>query len=134
MARLIEQMRWPGGEDDFALRYGEIEILQDKCDAGPEFIFNSLAARTYLQKYAFEVLRLGLIGAGMDTIGARRKIDDCKHDYPLREFVVPAMNVLGAALAGYDHDPLGEASGEGQNQTTPAASGDSAASTEAVPS
>ena len=133
MGRRIEQMRWPGGEDDFALRYGEIEILQDKCDAGPEYIFNSLAGRTYLQKYAFEVLRLGLIGAGMDMLEARRKVDAVKEE-PLREFIVPAMNVLGASITGYEDDsPKGEG-GEVQNPNDLAESGDSAASTEAEPS
>ena len=130
MGRKIEQMRWPGGEHDFALFYGEIEILQDKCDAGPEFIFNSLAGRTYLQKYAFETLRLGLIGGGMPDGLARRLVNDCKENHPLRDFIVPALNVLGAAIAGYEDDKPGEAQGAEMNPTTPEESGGSVASTE----
>lgn len=134
MGRGIDQMSWPGGENDFLLRYGEIEILQDKCDAGPEFIFNSLAARTYLQGYAFEVLRLGLIGGGMDPDKARRRINKARDDYPIRDFVIPAMNVLGAAVVGYKDDPVGETDGGSENPTPPEANGDLAASTEAEPS
>lgn len=131
MGRTIEQMTWPGGEDDFSLRYGEIEILQDKCDAGPEFIFNALAGRTYKQNYAFEVLRLGLMGAGMDSDAARKKVRDARDEYPIRNFVVPALNVLGAALVGITDDPVGEESGETSDPNLPAKNGSSAASTEA---
>lgn len=127
-------MRWPGGEHDFALRYGEIEILQEKCDAGPEYIFNSMAGRTYLQRYLFETLRLGLIGGGMDMLSARRLIDDVKESHPIREFVIPALNVLGAAIAGYEDDRPGGAAGEVPNQTSPTESGDLAGSTEPEPS
>ncbi len=134
MGRKIEQMRWPGGEHDFALRYGEIEILQDKCDAGPEYIFNALAGRTYRQQYPFEVLRLGLIGAGMPDGEARKKVMDLREEYPLRDFIVPAMNVLGAAIVGYEDDKPGEAEGEVTNPTPPEENGDLAASTEAEPS
>ena len=134
MGRRIDQMRWPGGEDDFLLRYGEIEILQDKCDAGPEFIFNALAGRTYLQAFAFETLRLGLIGAGMDMDAARRKVQKARDEYPIRDFIVPAMNVLGAAVVGYKDDPVGEEKGEAENPSLPEESGASAESTEAEPS
>lgn len=134
MGRKIEQMRWPGGEDDFQLRYGEIEILQDKCDAGPDYIFNALAGRTYLQRYAFEVLRLGLIGGGMDSHSARKRVDQVKEECPIRDFIAPAMNVLGAALVGYEDDKVGEEGEEATNPSDLAENGSLAASTEAGPS
>lgn len=135
MSRTLEQFRWVGGEHDFALNLGEIEILQDKCDAGPEFIFTAIGNGTWRQEYLFETIRLGLIGGGMNSHDARKLVRKVGEREALREFVGTAHMILLAALVGTKDDTPGKDEGEEESptldQNSPEESGDSPTSTEA---
>lgn len=104
-------INWVQGEHDFALNIGELRALQKNCDAGPETILTRLQMGSWFVDDIFEVLRLGLIGAGMDASDAGplvRKAFDQSSAFSLK---LPAHEVLAAALIGEDDDPVGEQAG-----------------------
>lgn len=127
MGRKLEGLVWAGGEHDFALYLGEIEALQDKCDAGPEFVYRSTLDGTWRQSYLFNTIRLGLIGAGMSTVDAAAVMARVE-DRPLREFVPVANLILGAALVGVVDDEPGKDLGEAESQNAPNSPAESGAS------
>ncbi len=136
MTRKIEDMQWPGGEHDFALRFEQIEALQQRCDAGPQFILQALSDGSWHQSYIFQTIRLGLIGGGLDPEKAKLLVSNLKDDGPLRELSLTAAAILSAALVGQKDDPIGDMPGEGAGvtQQPQEENGDSHASTEREPS
>lgn len=93
-------MTWPGGEHSFVLNIGGLLALQQICDAGPNVILNRLQTGAWNIEDIRSVLRLGLIGAGMDATKAKHLVHDCMKSVPLLEFVMPAHIILAAALVG----------------------------------
>lgn len=134
MGRKIDGLDWPGGEHDFALYTGQIEALQTKVDAGPEYIFQAIKGGSWRQEYIYEVTIQGLIGGGMPSASARQLVNRLKDDHPLGGFIQVSAVVLAAALFGYDEedeidDPLaGKTEGEAKT-TTPEENGASQTST-----
>lgn len=127
MQGLVE-LNWPGGEHAFRLRLGELQALQEKCDAGPEMVLQRIRLGVWQVNDLFETIRLGLIGGGMDRDAARRLVIDSFERTPLMEFKTPAIEVLAAALIGVPDDPAGEPSPAGdQTPTTDATGGGSSA-------
>lgn len=123
-------LTWPGGEHPFRLALGQLEGLQQKTDAGPEWLLMRLRSGQWAAVDLFEILRFGLIGGGMDHPAALKTVRDAFDRHPLIEFKVPAMAVLMAALYGPADDPAGKDSPAG-GITPPenAADGSSADST-----
>lgn len=130
MQGLVE-LNWPGGEHAFRLRLGELQALQEKCDAGPEMVLQRIRLGVWQVNDLFETLRFGLIGGGMDRDAARKLVVDTFERTPLMEFKTPAIEVLAAALIGVPDDPAGELSPAGDPTPTndATAGGSSAPST-----
>lgn len=127
MQGLVE-LNWPGGEHAFRLRLGELQALQEKCDAGPELVLQRIRLGVWQVNDLFETLRFGLIGGGMDRDAARKLVSDSFDRTPLMEFKTPAIEVLAAALIGVPDDPAGEPSPAGDpTPTTDATAGGSSA-------
>lgn len=104
-------INWVQGEHDFALNIGELRALQKNCDAGPELILTRLNAGSWLVDDIFEVLRLGLIGAGMANKDAGPLVRKAFDEAPIFNLKSPAYEVLAAALIGDEDDPVGEVEG-----------------------
>lgn len=104
-------INWVQGEHDFALNIGELRALQKNCDAGPELILTRLRVGSWQMDDIFEVLRLGLIGAGMDAKEAGPMVRLAFDQNPVFALKLPAYQVLAAALIGEADDPVGEAAG-----------------------
>ncbi|MBC7154491.1 MAG: gene transfer agent family protein [Rhodobacteraceae bacterium] len=119
-------INWVQGEHDFALNIGELRALQKNCDSGPELIMTRLSAGSWLVDDIFEVLRLGLIGAGMDAKDAGPMVRRAFDQSPALSLKLPAYQVLAAALTGEEGDPVGEREGV----TPQAQAGNSPGSTE----
>lgn len=109
---------WASGEDEFLLRIGELEALDDLTDAGALDLRyrlsqgvqrGSLAYSPVKVREVMACLRLGLIGAGMDRQKADRKVKQAFEDADISELNVLAFTVLSRAFAGKEHDPVGEA-------------------------
>ena len=123
---------WPGGEHAFRLALAQCEGLQQATDCGPDFLLAKFESRLWSPKEAFEVLRWGLIGGGMEAVEAKRVVTgafDRADGYA--EFKTVALRVLLTALYGPPDDPAGEDSPAGDpTQSQPATdAGSSAPST-----
>lgn len=114
MDRLFNRvtLNWAGGEHDFVLRLGELRALQDRLDSGPDQINERLGLGAWRVDDLFEILRLGLIGAGKTADEAKRLVIPAFENTPLLELLLPARMVLAAALVGVEDDPVGEVQGE----------------------
>lgn len=105
---------WSGGEHAFRLALAQCEGLQQATDCGPDFLLAKFESRMWTPKEAFEVLRWGLIGGGMEPAEAQKVVRgafDRAAGYA--EFKVTALRVLLAALYGPPDDPAGEVSPAG---------------------
>ena len=131
MAELVERefnrvaLVWAMGEHEFALRLGELRALQDRLKSGPDQINERIAHGEWMVDDLFEVLRLGLIGAGMSANDAKDLVIRAFDTRPLRDFVFPARMVIAAALVGVE----GDAVGEDQGAENPPGNGNSPKST-----
>lgn len=114
-------LNWPGGEDEFLLRLGELEALDDKTVEGAldfRWRLSQGAARgslAYAPVRIAEVLtclRLGLIGAGMDARQAKAKVERAFEGGDMAELALAAYMALSHSLKGKDHDPVGESVAE----------------------
>lgn len=108
---------WASGEDEFLLRIGELEALDDLTDAGAlDFRFRlsqgaprgSLAYSPVKIREVMACLRLSLVGAGMERQKADRKVKQAFEDADISELNLLAFTVLTRAFAGKEHDPVGE--------------------------
>lgn len=99
---------WPGGNHAFQLRLGELHQLQEKTDSGPEFLLRKLQAGQWAASDLREILRLGLVGGGLDHASAVKAVDCALNNVPLMDFKVPALAVLVAALYGPPDDEVGK--------------------------
>ena len=122
-------LNWASGEDEFCLRIGELEALDDLTEAGVMDLRyrlsqgvqrGSLAYAPVKVREILAALRLGLIGAGMDRATADRKVKQAFDDGDMAELNLAAYTIISAAFAGKDHDPVGEAKGEAEKRATSA--------------
>ena len=123
---------WPGGEHPFRLALAQLEGLQQKTEAGPEWLLLRFQSGQWTATEAFEVLRFGLIGGGMEPAQAGKMVRDAFERHALIGFKVPAMSILMAALYGPADDPAGKTLPAGAETLNPenADAGSSAPSTD----
>jgi hypothetical protein len=129
MSRSAKVRRFFGdGDHDFALRIGECEELEETFSAGLMPILSRVSeVRT---KEIREVLRLALIGGGMEKEPAARLVERHVEPAYLAECSVLASEVLSAVIAGAPEEPLGEPRGsEIQDPRSPTDSFDTPTST-----
>ena len=115
------KMNWVCGEDEFLLRIGELEALDDLTSDGVLDLRyrlslgqqrGSLAYSPVRVREVMACLRLGLIGAGMDRQKAEMKTKNAMIDGDISELNLLAFTVISNSLKGKEHDPLGEAQAE----------------------
>lgn len=126
-----DRILWASGEDDFLLRIGELEALDDLTSAGVLDLRyrlsqgvqrGSLAYSPVKVREVLSCIRLGLQGAGMDRNTADRKVKQAFEDGDIAELNLLAFTILSKAFAAKEHDPLGEgkAGGEKAESASPA--------------
>lgn len=93
-------LAWADGEYMFRLGLGQIEELQEACDAGPFVILNHLVHGTWRVAMVRETLRLGLIGGGMQPTRALTLIKRYHDELPWAHNVKQATAVIHAAVLG----------------------------------
>lgn len=128
---MAKALTWAGGEHDFELRLEHLRALQDKCDAGPQWILMRLTSKQWFIDDVIQPIRLGLEGAGMEKEAARKLVQKFVEDRPLTLSVLTAQAVLMVALFGDEDDQPGERKAGAKKTRTRsrAASGNSTAST-----
>lgn len=98
-------------EFDFRLRIGEAVELQEIADAGLMVTLERVAMLAMKEVKA--VLRLGLIGGGMDKAGAFKLVERHVRDGYFAEAAQVAIRVIESAVRGPSDEPLGEPRREG---------------------
>lgn len=131
------RLNWVCGEDDFLLRIGELEALDDLTEAGVlDLRYRlSLGSQRGCLGYSpvkirelIACIRLGLIGAGMDRSKAEVKAKNAFIDGDIAELNILAFTIISNSLVAKEHDPVGEVEA---GETTSASA--SPASTETQP-
>lgn len=102
------ELDWADGTYSFRLGWGELEQLQEACDAGPFVIITRLQDGTWKVGDIAHVLRLGLIGGGMAPAEALKKVRAYVEDRPPVENILFAQAVLGVAVQGAPEEVLGK--------------------------
>lgn len=110
---------FPFGDDTYTFRLGlkQQQELQEKCDAGPEFIRARLATGFPNVDDIRETIRLGLVGGGMPAAKALKLVERYVDDMPRKPNHIHAQAILDAALVGVPDDPVGK-SQPGQGEAT----------------
>lgn len=109
MANRSAKIELPFGDDThiFKLGYGQLKEIQDKVDAGPAFILDSLFHGTWRLEYVREVIRCGLVGGGMSASDAIRMVKTYVEDteaYPIAQNLVTTSQILMAAICGVEEE------------------------------
>lgn len=96
------------GSYTFRLPWGELEKLQDSCDAGPYFIHGRLMNGTWRLCDIRETIRYGLIGGDRSLPNTKvlQLIREYVEQRPLLENVILAQAILAAALVGSRDEDL----------------------------
>lgn len=106
---MAKDLTWAGGEHSFDLKIEHLRALQDRCDAGPEWILARLSNKQWHVNDVVDTIRLGLEGGGMEKSDARKIVQQYVEDRPLTLSVLTAQAVLMLALYGDPDDQPGEA-------------------------
>jgi hypothetical protein len=102
------ELDWADGTYSFRLAWGELAALQEKCDAGPYVILDRLRYNQWRVEDISNVIRLGLIGGGMEPAKALVLTRRYVEDRPPLENVPHALGILTVSLMGAPDEPLGE--------------------------
>lgn len=126
------------GTYTFRLGWGELETLQESCDAGPYVVLDRLlTGRWHIEDIA-ETIRLGLIGGGATPAQALFMVRTYVKARPPVENLALAQRVLGAAVVGAPEESVGKkepaATGTAEaSQTSPTENSVSRPSTPTAP-
>ncbi len=101
-------LTWADGDYVFRLGWGELELLQEACNAGPYVILDRLNDKTFRIGDISHVLRLGLIGGGLPPTDALRLVRAYVENRVPSENVIFAQAVLSAGCVGAPEEKLGE--------------------------
>ncbi|WP_334154680.1 gene transfer agent family protein [Agrobacterium pusense] len=107
---------WADGTHSFRLAWGQLAELQEKCDAGPYVVLQRLHSGEWRIEDVSNIIRLGLIGGGMEPAPALKLTRAYVEARPPMENIIPAQVILSAALTGAPEEKVGE--GDAANQKT----------------
>lgn len=101
---------WADGKYEFALGWGELSELQDICNAGPFVVVARLASSQWRIEDVSGVIRLGLIGGGVDAPKALKLVQTYVEARP-QDVVLNASfarGILETSIMGAPEEPPGE--------------------------
>lgn len=104
------ELTWAGGAHVFELKIEHLRALQQKCDAGPEWIMNRVRSAHWRVDDVINTIRFGLEGGGMPANEARKLVEDYLEDKPrnLKATTLVAAAIIGDALYDLGCDVVGE--------------------------
>lgn len=105
------ELDWADGTYAFRLAWGELEKLQEACDAGPYVILGRLNDGSWRIGDISNVIRLGLIGGGMTPVEALTKTREYVERRPPVENLIFAQAILSAGLIGAPEEQPGKKAG-----------------------
>ncbi len=105
------ELAFNGQMTPFKLSWRELTKIQEACDAGPYLVLDRLLTGRWRLQDISEVIKWGLIGAGMDQQAAiKLVISEVEGRRPLENLVI-AQTVLGAGVVGSPEEDVGKKSG-----------------------
>lgn len=116
------ELAWGDGDHTFNVaKLAQVFELEDKCGCGVMEVFTRIRESRWKFADIREVIRLGLIGAGMDPPKALLLVKRYVDDRPWGESVPVAMAILMAAIVGVEGDqPAKKTDADrGEHSTTP---------------
>jgi hypothetical protein len=113
-----------GGRHRFRLAIGQLEELQELTKVGPLALWNRLNNGTWFHGDIRELIRLGLIGAGMDPWEAQKMRDRYADVGALLPHVPLAIGIISVALNAPKDETLDDAVPPGEPMTAEAATED----------
>lgn len=105
----IGPLDWANGSYTFRMGWGELIKLQEEVDAGPWMVLQRLSTGAWGVKDISAIIRLGLIGGGLEPGKALALVRDYVEERPPAENLSFATGILYAAVQGA---PDGEQPGE----------------------
>lgn len=111
---------WSGGEDDFcAAKIGTQLAIEERCKSGIGAVYQRVCDGTWKIFDISEVIRLALIGAGMEAAAAKEKVDVHVLENPngLAPSILLSMRILEAVIVGVQDDPVGKKEAAGEEPT-----------------
>jgi uncharacterized protein YoaH (UPF0181 family) len=94
----------------FKLAWRELMKIQEACDAGPYVVLDRLVSGRWRLQDISEVIKWGLIGAGMPQGEALKLVaTEVEGRRPLENLVI-AQTVLGAGVIGAPEEDVGKKS------------------------
>lgn len=116
------ELTWADGDYTFRLGWGELEALQEACEAGPWVILERLFTKQCRVGDISNVIRQGLIGGGMVPGDATKLVRNYIEARPPAENLIVATVILQAAVQGVDEEPVGEPQAANQTESNLTAS------------
>ncbi|NTE44149.1 gene transfer agent family protein [Agrobacterium pusense] len=105
------ELAFNGQMTPFKLSWRELMKIQEACDAGPYLVLDRLLTGRWRLQDISEVIKWGLIGAGMDQQAAIKLVaSEVEGRRPLENLVI-AQRVLGAGVVGSPEEDVGKKSG-----------------------
>ncbi|MCK8779087.1 gene transfer agent family protein [Rhizobium sp. NTR19] len=99
-----------GQRTQFKLAWRELMKIQEACDAGPYVVLDRLVTGRWRLQDISEVIKWGLIGAGMPQGDALKLVEtEVEGRRPLENLVI-AQTVLGAGVVGAPEEEVGKKS------------------------
>lgn len=99
---------WADGKYVFHLDWGALIQLQEACNAGPYEILRRLNVGTWRIQEISHVIRLGLIGGGLEPAKALNLVEYYVEKRPPMENLVFAQGILTVGLQGAPDEPPGK--------------------------
>jgi hypothetical protein len=99
---------WADGDHTFRLGWGELELLQEACGAGPYVILNRLYDESWKIGDISHTIRVGLIGGGKKPTEALTLVRQYVEKRPPMENIIFAKAILEAGLVGAPEERVGE--------------------------
>ncbi len=100
---------WADGNYTFRLGWGELIQLQEVCNAGPFEILKRLGIGTWRVQEISAVIRLALIGGGLEPAKALSLVQYYVEKRPPMENVVFAHGILSVGVQGAPDEAPGKA-------------------------
>jgi hypothetical protein len=115
-------LTFPDGEEyNFRLAWGQLIKLQEARNAGPFVIYMRLHDQTWMVEDIREVIRLGLIGGGMDPVKAKKLIlEYIESTVPLASLPLAQRIMLEAVVGPEDEEEIEKKSMAASNSQTSA--------------
>ena len=104
------------GDYSFRLAWGELVELQEKCDAGPYVVLQRLLGVEWRMEDIVEVVRIGLIGGGLEPAKALTLTKRYVKSRPPTETLPLARAILMAGILGAPDEKVGATSGYSHEQ------------------